>query len=80
MSIQSYLEVDAGYFDRFRRAVTDAVTFFSEEEHVPPALLNELKQSANILRNEATPFPGRTATCLEMADWLEVQRRTLTRG
>jgi hypothetical protein len=79
LSIQSYREVDAGYFERLRSAVTDAVAFFSEEERVPPALLSELTQSANILRNEATAFPGRTAACLEMADWLEAQERVLAR-
>jgi len=80
MSMHSYREVNAAYFDRLRNAVTDAVTYFSEEERVPPALPIELTQSANILRNEAAAFPGRTTACLEMADWLEAQAENLIRA
>jgi hypothetical protein len=79
LSIQSYREIDAAYFDRLRSAVSDAEAFFSAEEHVPPALVSELNNSAGILRNEATAFPGRTMACIEIAEWLEEQARELAR-
>lgn len=78
MSIQSYRDIEAAYFDRLRSAVSDAVSFFRTEEAVPQALLDELVGSATVLRNEATAFPGREPACSDMADWLESQRRELT--
>lgn len=79
LSIQSHRDIAPAYFDRLRAAVIDAVAFFRGEGDVPAALLNELKGSEQILRNEATVFPGRTLACEEMADWLTVQRRQLER-
>jgi len=70
MSIQSYREIEAAYFDRLRAAVRDAADYF-KDENAPPELLTELRNAANVIRNEATVFPGRTHACLEMADWLE---------
>jgi hypothetical protein len=78
MSIQSYREVDRAYFDRLRDAVSAAVAFFKADTRVPGELISELEGSARILRNEATAFPGRTAACMEMADWLEGQRQQLS--
>lgn len=80
MSIHSHRDVDASYFDKLRTAVTEAVAFFSVEEHVPPALAEEMTASAQGLRNEATAFPGRMAACLEMAEWLENQACLLARN
>lgn len=80
MSIQSYREVDRAYFDRFREAVSAAVALFKDETHVPGELISELEGSAQILRNEATAFPGRTAACVEMADWLEGQWQQLSQA
>ena len=78
MSIQSHKVIEAAYFDRFRSAVTDAVIFFHAEEVVPPALLDELTGSAQVLRNEATAFPGRESACSDMANWLDDQIRKLS--
>lgn len=80
MSIQSYRELSLTYFDRFRAAVENAEAFFVDEEHIPGALLTELDSAAQILRNEATVFPGRTAACLEMADWLTATGERLKRA
>lgn len=80
MSIQSYRSVGPEYFDRLRSAVADAVTFFGTEPEVPSALGSELIQSAQVLRNEATAFPGRKSACLEMAGWLEAQAEKLARA
>ena len=77
MSIQSHREVSPSYFDRLRGAVKDAVHFFADEDAVPTALLDELEQASQILRNEATAFPGRTVACVEMADWLFAKRQGL---
>lgn len=77
LSIQSYRDIAPSYFDRFRAAVADAVTFFRAEQDVPAALLNELEHSAAVLRNEATAFPGRKTACEEMASWLTEQKRLL---
>lgn len=77
LSIQSYRDIAPAYFDRFRAAVNDAVVFFMGEDSGRSALLHELEASAQGLRNEATAFPGRTAACEEMADWLMEQKRLL---
>jgi hypothetical protein len=79
VSIHSYRNIDSAYFDRLREAVRDAVTFFHGEPEVPVALLKELDVTANVLRNEATAFPGRTAACSEMADWLQANRQVLAK-
>jgi len=77
MSIQSHREVSSSYFDRLRGAVQDAVQFFADEEPVPTTLLSELEGASQVLRNEATAFPGRTVACIEMADWLIAKRQAL---
>jgi hypothetical protein len=79
LSIQSYRDIGPAYFDRFRASVTAALTFFEGEDRVPPALIEELEASAQILRNEATVFPGRALACEEMADWLVEQRALFQR-
>lgn len=78
MSIQGHRDVDQSYFDRLRDAVSAAGAFFVNGAYVPEALLNELKVTAQILRNEATAFPGRTVACLEMSEWLDARRRQLS--
>ena len=80
MSIQSYRDLDAAYFDRMRSAVSDAVSFFRDDVMVPKELLDELSGSANILRNEGMAFPGREPACSDMADWLEAQAKSLLKG
>jgi len=57
--------------------VNDAVVYFSDADSVPAALLTELDGSAQVLRNEANAFPGRTSACEEMAEWLTGQKRLL---
>lgn len=71
MSIQSYRTIEPSYFDRLRAAVEDALVFYKDEGSAPEAVLNELQGAANVLRNEALAFEGRTAACMEMADWLD---------
>ena len=80
MSIQSYRTIDRAYFDRLRDAVSAAVAFFKDETEVPSELIRELEGSARVLRNEATAFPGRTAACMEMAEWLDTQSQQLRRA
>lgn len=79
LSIQSHRDIAPSYFDRLRRAVIDAVTFFKDEGQAPALLLKELESAANTLRNEAEAFPGRTSACEEMADWLLQQKQSLER-
>lgn len=78
LTMQSYRDIEAAYFDRLRRAVSDAVAYFRDEPVVPRALLDELSGSATTLRNEAYTFPGREPACTDMANWLEIQRQELT--
>ena len=80
MSIHSHREIERTYFDRLREAVLSAVEFFKDEASVPPELVGEVMGASQILRNEATAFPGRTTTCLEMADWLDAQHERLVRS
>ena len=71
MSIQSHRAIDPTYFDGLRAAVIEAADFFKDETEIPPALTAELHSAARVLRNEAISFPGRTAACVEMANWLD---------
>ena len=77
LSIQSYRTIDRSYFDKLRAVVSDAVAFYSDEQEVPLAVARELEMTARVLRNEATAFEGRTAACIEMADWLGAARAEL---
>jgi hypothetical protein len=77
MSIHSYREIGDAYFDRFRAAVSIAIEYFVVEPSVPAVLLKELAGSARVLRNEASTFPGRTAACMAMADWLDEASKKL---
>jgi hypothetical protein len=77
MSIQSYRTIEPSYFDRFRAAVSDALAFYKDEDSTPVAVLHELEGAANVIRNEAMAFEGRTAACLEMANWLDAARNEL---
>jgi hypothetical protein len=70
-SIQDHRSIEASYFNRFREAVQAAILFFEKDPVVPTALIDELKGSAQIIRNEAVVFEGRTAACIEMAKWLD---------
>jgi hypothetical protein len=79
MSLHCYKDIEPHYFQRLRDAVSEAVTFFQSEDHVPAVLIDELELSAQVLRNEATVFPGRTSSCVGMADWLDEQRQALHR-
>ncbi|MEG3089793.1 hypothetical protein [Sphingomonas sp. PB4P5] len=76
-SIQSYRDLNEAYFDRFRQAVINASAYFQGESYAPSILIDELTLAARVLRNEATAFPGRTVACMEMAEWLDRQRRGL---
>lgn len=77
LSIQSHREVDPTYFIRLKDAVANAAEFFLAEPETPPALLSDLRKTAQTLRNEGTVFAGREPACSEMADWLDAQANTL---
>lgn len=76
-SIQDYRSIEPSYFDRLREAVQAAILFFQNERTVPTALIEELKGSAQIIRNEAIVFEGRVVACNEMAAWLDEACRKL---
>lgn len=77
MSIQSHREVTSAYFDRLTAAVESAAAFFRRQPPAPPALIAELEGAAQVLRNEATAFPGREPACSNMAGWLTQQAELL---
>ncbi len=76
-SIQEHRSIEPSYFNRFRDAVQAAMLFFEQETTVPLLLIEELKSAAQIIRNEAIVFPGRTSACNEMASWLDEARTKL---
>ncbi|MDQ0462471.1 hypothetical protein QO010_000219 [Caulobacter ginsengisoli] len=80
MSIQSYRVIEPSYFDRLRGAVSDAVAFYKDEPDAPAVVIQEIEDAAQIIRNEAHAFEGRTVACLEMADWLGAARDQLLLG
>lgn len=73
-SIQDHRAIEPSYFNRFREAVQAAILYFENESNVPVLLIDELKGAAQIIRNEAFVFAGRTAACNEMAEWLDQAR------
>jgi hypothetical protein len=79
ISIHSYPDIGDAYFDRFRTAVSAAIEYFAAEPDVPVALFKELSGSAQILRNEASTFPGRSAACMAMANWLDEASKKLAK-
>ena len=78
LSIHSYKSVEPDYFARMKAAIAEAAKLFEEDGVVPPSFLRELKMAAQVLRNEATAFEGRTAACLGMAEWLDATLRKTT--
>jgi hypothetical protein len=78
LSIHSYKSVEPNYFAMMKAAIAEAARLFEEDGVVPPSFLHELEIAAQILRNEATAFEGRTAACLGMAEWLDATLRKIT--
>ena len=70
--------VEPNYFAMMKAAIAEAARLFEEDGVVPPSFLHELEIAAQILRNEATAFEGRTAACLGMAEWLDATLRKMT--
>ncbi len=75
LSIHDHKTSGPQYFDRYRAAVERAIEFFEREKAPSKDFLEELRNSTQIIRNEAYVFEGRTPACLEMADWLEAQQK-----
>jgi hypothetical protein len=78
LSIHSYRSVEPDYFARMKAAIADAAKLFDKDGLVPPSFLHELEMAAQILRNEATAFEGRTAACLGMVEWLDATLERMT--